>query len=150
MEKLIGAIVVLAAVAFSSLSWSEEITYRKNIKPVFDLRCIGCHGAESPEYPEFKENQKKYVNMFKGPRMDTYTYMIFFVGWPDTGALMRRLDDGENMKDKKPGNMHQYLGETEEERQKNFKLFKDWVGIWILKRLHEVTKEELNAIKVRY
>jgi len=26
--------------------------------------------------------------------MDSYERLIAFVGWPDTGALMRRLDDG--------------------------------------------------------
>jgi hypothetical protein len=38
------------------------------------------------------------------------------------------LDDGKNTKDGKPGNMYQYLGATEDERQKNLKLFKKWVG----------------------
>ncbi|MGC8872694.1 MAG: hypothetical protein ACP5QC_07490 [Caldimicrobium sp.] len=50
----------------------------------------------------------------------------------------------------KPGNMYQYLGTSEEERQKNLKLFKEWVGNWILKRWTEITKEEMNSIKVRY
>jgi len=42
--------------------------------------------------------------------------------------------------------MYKFLGGTEEEREKNLKLFKDWVGIWVLKRWPEITKEELNAI----
>ena len=37
--------------------------------------------------------------------MDTYADLIFFVGWPDTGALMRRLDDGKTAADGKPGNV---------------------------------------------
>ena len=151
MKRLSLTMVGMAAVlALSSYAWSEEITYRKHIKPLFNAKCTGCHGADSPEHPEFKEDQKKYEEMSKGPRMDTYTYMIFFVGWPDTGALMRRLDDGKNTKDGKPGNMYQYLGATEEERQKNLSLFKGWVGNWTLKRWSEVTKEELNGIKVKY
>ncbi len=150
MEKMLLIVVIITVLSFSSLSWSDEITYEKHIKPIFDTKCIGCHGTGSPEYPEFKENQKKYQEMFKGPRMDTYTYMIFFVGWPDTGALMRRLDDGKNTKDGKPGNMYQYLGATEEERQKNIDLFKGWIGNWILKRWSDATKEELNGIKVKY
>lgn len=42
----------------------------------------------------------------------------------NTGAMMRRLDDGKGAKDGKPGNMYQHLGGTEEERQKNLALFK--------------------------
>ncbi|MBI5905326.1 MAG: hypothetical protein HZB86_07205 [Deltaproteobacteria bacterium] len=49
-----------------------------------------------------------------------------------------------------PGNMYRNLGVTEEERQKNLKLFKAWVGNWVLKRWPEVTKEELHGIKVMY
>jgi hypothetical protein len=111
---------------------------------------LGCHGPGAPEYPEFKENQKKYEGMMKGPKMDSYAHLIFFIGWPDTGALMRKLDDGKNTKDGKPGNMYQYLGATEEERQKNLKLFKEWVGTWTLKRWREINKEELDGIKVKY
>ncbi|MBT9537978.1 MAG: hypothetical protein IVZ94_07575 [Nitrospirae bacterium] len=63
---------------------------------------------------------------------------------------MRRLDDGKNTKDGKPGNMYQYLGSTEEERQQNLKLFKDWVGNWTLKKRKDITKEEMEGIKVKY
>jgi hypothetical protein len=82
--------------------------------------------------------------------MDTYSHLIFYTAWRDTGALMRRLDAGTNTKDGKPGNMYQYLGDTEEERQKNLKLFKEWVGYWTLKRWPEITKEELSKIRVKY
>jgi hypothetical protein len=85
-----------------------------------------------------------------GMRMDTYSHLIFYTAWPDTGSLMRRLDDGRNTKDSKPGNMYKYLGSTEEERQKNLQLFKAWVGNWTLKRWPEITKEELDGIKVKY
>jgi hypothetical protein len=150
MNRIASAIVVMISLIHSSISWSEEITYRMHIKPLFDGKCIGCHGAGSPEYPEFKEDQKKFADTSKGPKMDSYAHLIFFVGWPDTGALMRRLDDGKNTKDGKPGNMYQHLGATEEERQKTHKLFKEWVANWTLKRWPEVSKEELNRIKVRY
>jgi hypothetical protein len=63
---------------------------------------------------------------------------------------MRRLNDGKNRKDGKPGNMYVFLGDTEEERQRNLELFKKWVGYWTLKRWHEITKEELDQIKVPY
>ena len=150
MKRMLLVIIIMISLIFPSVSWSEDVTYRKHIRPLFDAKCIGCHGAESPEYPEFKDNQKKYQEMFKGPRMDTYENLMIFVNGKDTGALMRRLDDGKNTKDGKPGNMYQYLGSTEEERQKNFKLFKGWVGNWTLKRWREISKEELDAIKVRY
>jgi len=150
MRRTFLFVVIMTLLSFSSLSWSDEITYRKHIKPIFDTRCTGCHGAGSPEHPEFKEDQKKFEQMMKGPKMDTYAHMIFFVGWPDTGAVMRRLDDGKNTKDGKAGNMYQYLGATEEERQKNLNLFKEWIGNWTLKRWNEISKEELGGIKVKY
>ncbi len=72
--------------------------------------------------------------------------------------MMRRLDDGQSTADKKPGNMYQHLGEDEEERQKNLKLFKAWIGedAWNLKRWNArgdvpaITKDELNKLKVKY
>lgn len=77
-------------------------------------------------------------------------HLIGFIGWPDTGAVMRRLDDGKNTKDGKPGNMYQYLGSTEEERQQNLRLFRDWIGNWTLKKWKDITKEEMDGIKAKY
>ena len=93
-----------------------------------------------------------------GPRMDTYADLIFYVGWPDTGALMRRLDDGKTAADGKPGNMYQYLGNTNEERQKNLNLYKEWIGTEAWKhnrweargKVPAITKEEMDKIKVKY
>lgn len=82
--------------------------------------------------------------------MDSYTHLVFFVAWPDTGAIMRRLDDGQNTKDGKPGNMYKYLGDTEQERQKHLAIFKSWIGSWTLKRWFEVTKEEIDAMRLSY
>ena len=90
--------------------------------------------------------------------MDTYADLVAFVVWPDTGAIMRRLDDGKSTSDGKPGNMHQNLGATEEERQKNLNLFKEWVGkdAWKLNRweargkVPAITKEDMDNIKVKY
>jgi len=70
---------------------------------------------------------------------------------------MRRLDDGKNAGGK-PGNMYQFLGATEEERQKNLGLFKAWVGpdAWVLNRFKArgdvpaITKEQLEKIQVKY
>ncbi len=129
-----------------------DVTYRKDIHPLWIQTCSVCHGTGSPYLGDFKEDRKKYEAMNKGPRMDSYADLLFFVGWPDTGALMRRLDDGKNTKDGKPGNMYVNLGATEKERQKNLKLFKDWVGegAWILKKPEAVTKDELLRIKAEY
>jgi hypothetical protein len=65
----------------------------------------------------------------------------------DAGALMRRLDDGKNTKDGKPGNMYTYLGSTDAQRSANLETFKKWVGSWSLKRRKELGTEELDAIK---
>jgi len=63
---------------------------------------------------------------------------------------MRRLNAGGGTQEGKPGNMYRYLGETEEERQRNLGLFKGWVGNWTLKRWKEISKEDLDGIKVNY
>jgi hypothetical protein len=82
--------------------------------------------------------------------MDTYANLVAFVGWPDTGALMRRLDDGRNTKDGKPGNMYERLGADEAERQHNLALFKAWVGEggWFLGKLKDLEVTTLRKMKV--
>jgi hypothetical protein len=82
--------------------------------------------------------------------MDTYSHLIGYIGWPDSGAIMRRLDDGTSRDDKKPGNMYQYLGDNEAERQANLALFKAWVGNWSVKKFDALSKEDLAGIKVAY
>ena len=129
---------------------AEEVKYTTHIKQIVDAKCIGCHGSDSPEYPAFKADKKKFEEVSKGPRMDSHTYLIYYIGWPDNGAMMRRLDDGKSTKEGKAGNMYQYLGSTDEERQKNLALFKEWVGNWNLKRWADVTKEDMNGLKVKY
>jgi hypothetical protein len=149
--------VCLAGASAGALA--QDVTYRKNIKPLVDARCVGCHGPASPTLAEFLLDQKKYAATMKGPRIDTYADLLALIGWPDTGAIMRRLDDGKSEHaGGKPGNMYQYLGSTEEERQKNLGLFKAWVGndAWVLNRFKDrgkvpgVTKEQLAKIKVKY
>ncbi len=129
---------------------AEDVRYTTHIKQIFDQKCAGCHGTDAPEYGDFEKDKKKFAQMSKGPKMDSYAHLIQFTGWPDTGAIMRRLDDGKNSKENKPGNMYQYLGADGEERQKNLKLFRDWVGNWTLKRFPELTKDDLAGIKVKY
>ena len=79
--------------------------------------------------------------------MDSYENLIVFVKGGDAGALMRRLDDGKNKTDGKPGNMYLWLGKTEPERAENLSIIKKWVGEWTLKRKEEMTEEETKAIK---
>jgi hypothetical protein len=156
MQKKIIAATLLV---FSSAQvLADDVTYRKDIRPLWQAKCAACHDAGSPYLGEFLENQDKYKKIMKGPRMDTYADLIFFIGWPDTGAIMRRLDDGKNTKDGKPGNMYQYLGSTDEERKRNHNLFKEWVGenAWTHKRWDKkgdmpgVSKEELLLMKLKY
>ncbi|MHB1052724.1 MAG: cytochrome C [Thiobacillus sp.] len=151
-------IPLLASLLMTVTAMATDVTYRKDIRPLWDARCSACHGAASPYLGDFLENQSTFIKQMQGPRMDTYADLIFFVGWPDAGAIMRRLDDGKNSKDGKPGNMYQFLGATDEERQASFKVFKAWVGedAWNHKRwdakgdMPGVTKEELSKIKVKY
>lgn len=145
------ALVAVSVILAASSVPAEEITYTRHIKPILVERCEPCHGKDSaPDYYAFKAEKEKWLPAGQGMRLDTYPHLIFFTAWPDTGSLMRRLDDGKGRGDGKPGNMYRNLGATEEERQKNLKLFKEWVGNWVLKRWPEVSKEELHGIKVRY
>lgn len=146
------AILALACLTLSFSVMAEDVTYRKDIRPLWDKRCEECHGAKSPYLGEFEENKEKHKEADEGPRMDTYADLLFFAAWPDTGALMRRLDDGKNTKDGKPGNMYKKLGKTDEERQKNLSLFKAWIGEegWTMKKKGDISKEELLKIKAKY
>lgn len=115
------------------------------------MQCQMCHGADSaPEYQEFKKEKTAWFAKGHAMRMDNHSHLVSFVGWPDTGALMRRLDDGKGSKDGKPGNMYKHLGATEEERQQNLGQFKTRVGNWSLKRWPETTREDINGIRVTY
>lgn len=147
-----------ALLAASATSFAADVTYRKDIQPLWIQQCSECHGAKSPYLGEFEEKKKAFEDQGQGPRMDTYADLIFYVGWPDTGALMRRLDDGKGAADGKPGNMYRYLGGTAEERQKNLNLFKEWVGTdawkhnrWQARgKVPAITKEEMDRMKVKY
>ncbi|MCC6473613.1 MAG: cytochrome C [Burkholderiales bacterium] len=152
------ALALLLVTGVSAPSWAQDITYRKHIRPLWTQKCAACHGVDAPYLGEFMENQKKFEAALKGPRMDSYADLIAFIGWPDTGAIMRRLDDGKNTAERKPGNMYQYLGATDTERQKNLALFKEWVGkdAWKLNRweargkVPAITKADLDRIQVKY
>jgi hypothetical protein len=149
MKKLI---IGLGTVAFV---WSvqveaAQVTWQKDIKPIFDKQCAGCHGSNSPDFEEFNRDKKKWTDKSTGMRMDSYGALISFVGWPESGAIMRRLDDGSSKPDKKAGNMYENLGDNPAERKANLEKFKVWVGNWNLKRWKDVTKDELNTLIIKY
>lgn len=148
MKNLAATLVVLFLTV--SAASAAEVTWSQQIKPLVDANCASCHGADAPEYPAFKKEKAAWLAKGLGPRMDTYSHLIYYTGWPDTGALMRRLDDGANTKDGKPGNMYQHLGDSDAERQTNLALFKAWVGNWTHKRFDALTKDDLSGIKIPY
>ncbi len=142
---------LMVMIVLSAAANAEDVRYTTHIQKIFEQKCSGCHGQHAaPEYDAFKAEKAQWLGKGQGMRMDTYSHLIFYTAWPDTGSLMRRLDDGKKAKEGKPGNMYQHLGSTEEERQTNLNIFKAWVGNWTLKRWNEITKEEMNGIKVKY
>jgi cytochrome c553 len=144
MKKCL-ALITLWMLLVPSLSMAQ-VTYQKNIRSIMEARCSMCHGSQAPLIDDFKKDKDKYVRQNKGPRMDSYSLLIEFVKGKDAGAIMRRLDDGKSKDDKKPGNMYIFLGKDEEERQKNLKVFKEWVGSWNLKRKADLTPEETKKV----
>lgn len=149
MKILITGLTVMAFV-WAVQAQAAEVTWQKEIKPLFDKNCLACHGKDSPEHDEFARDKKGWSEKGIGMRMDTYSHLTAYVGWPYTGALIRRLDDGTSRTDEKPGNMYEHLGATEVERKANLAIFKAWVGSWNVKRWSDITKDELSAIKAKY
>lgn len=154
MLKAKVALLLFAGVAASAMA--QDLTWRKDVGPLIAARCGACHGANTPEYNDWMllgDDKRKTV----APRMDTYPHFMTYVVWPGTGAIMRRLDDGK-ASGGKPGNMHQYLGATDEERARNLKTIKDWLGdgAWNLNRwsargdVPGITKEQIEKVKAKY
>lgn len=125
---------------------APQVTYENTIRQLVDKRCSECHGSDAPSMAEFKKDQEGYKAKKLGPRADTYENLMVMVNGSDTGAIMRRLDDGANGKDGKPGNMHKYLGGDDAQRAANLALFKSWVGSWNLKRAKDMSEEEKKAV----
>jgi hypothetical protein len=117
------------------------------VKKIISERCLACHGGDAPTMEAFKKDEAGFKKAMKGPKADTYANLMIMVNGSDTGALMRRLDDGKNTKEGKPGNMYEYLGGTEVEKAANLAVIKDWVGGWTLKRKKDISADELKAIK---
>lgn len=146
MSRMILAVFVILAVSVPVFA-AETVTYEKDIKGMIAKQCFSCHGSDAPTMEEFKKDEEGYKKKMKGPRYDTYANLLVVVKGSDAGALMRRLDDGKNTKDGKPGNMYTYLGSTDAQRSANLETFKKWVGSWSLKRRKELGTVELDAIK---
>lgn len=139
-------ILTLALPAFPVSAQDKKVTYENTIKGLVEKKCGDCHGPKSPSMEEFDKNKQAFKDKDLGPRYDTYEHLLVVVNGSDLGALMRRLDDGKNTKDGKPGNMHKHLGETDADRAATLATFKAWVGGWTLKRKNEVSDAERAAI----
>lgn len=146
---------LLFVVACSTQLFAQDLTWRNDVKPIVDARCVVCHGSDAPEFNEWMllgDDKRKSV----APRMDSYPTFMSYVVWPATGAMMRRLDDGTAAG--KPGNMYAYLGDNDQERANNLQTIKAWLGdgAWNLNRWNQrkdvpgVTKAQLEAIKAKY
>ena len=148
----------LAAAFACQGAGAAEVTYTKDIAPILREMCSECHGVGSPDLQTFLRNEKKYADDRTGPRLSTYAEVVGVIVWPETGALMRRLDDGKATADGKPGSMYRRLGLNEAERQKNLALFKAWIGEggWNLNRwtaqgaVPAITKEQLDRFRLAY
>ena len=152
------ALALVALIAAAAPADAQDLTWRKDIQPVMQAHCSACHGANAPVYEDWNLDRDKWTKQSVGPRMDTYATFMRHVVWPATGSVMRRLDDGKGAPGGKPGNMHEFLGGTNEERAKNLQTFKAWLGdgAWNLNRWETrgnvpgITKEQLDKIKGKY
>ncbi len=148
----------LACAPLATLTQAADVTYRSDIRPLIKAQCVECHGDESPTLADFLQEQERFKKEKLGPRFSSYGELIQLIGWPDSGAFMRRLDDGANSPTKKPGNMYKYLGETDAIRASNLNLVKAWVGEggWNLNRWEmvgdaaAVSKEQMDKLKLKY
>ena len=153
MTKRIALTLMLVVLAVPAVA--QERTWRSDVKPLFDAKCIQCHEATAPEYNDWELLNEK-VKDETPPRLDTYPQFMSYVVWPATGAMMRRLDDGKTSG--KAGNMYQYLGDSDEERGKNLQIIKEWLGegAWNMNRWRArnevpgISKEQLEKIKAKY
>ena len=143
---LVPALLFALAACQAPPAAPERVTYENTIRALVTKKCGDCHGPKSPTMEEFDKAKQAYKDKDLGPRYDGYEHLSVVVNGADLGALMRRLDDGTNTKDGKPGNMNKHLGEDVAERAATLALFKRWVGGWTLKRKAEVSDAERAAI----
>ncbi|MFZ3082421.1 cytochrome C [Rhodoferax ferrireducens] len=153
--KVLG---ILACATMALPALAADVTYRADVQPILKAQCDECHGAEAPTLKEFDLAKEKYTKEKSGPRLSTYETLLQLIAYPDSGAFMRRLDDGSGNADKKPGNMYKHLGETDEQRAANLKVLKAWVGEggwnpnrWMARGdVPAITKEQLDKLKLKY
>lgn len=149
------------AVALAMPVLAAEPTYRADVAPILKAQCARCHSADvgAPTLEEFELDKEKYVKAQLGPRVDTYENLMMLISYPDSGAFMRRLDDGTSkFAGGKPGNMYMNLGLDDAQRAKNLAVLKAWVGegAWNLNRwkargdVPAITKVEMDKLKLKY
>ena len=150
-----------ACAAFALPAIAADVSYRNDVAPLLQAQCADCHfaAAGAPTLQEFDLTKEKYTKDKTGPRLDTYENLLILIAYPDSGAFMRRLDDGSSpYAGGKPGNMYKHLGETDAERAKNLATLKAWVGEggWNLNRwkargeVPGVTKEQIDKLILKY
>jgi hypothetical protein len=148
-----------AAIALPAMA--ADVSYRADVAPLLKAQCAECHfaAAGAPTLQEFDLAKEKFTKDKTGPRLDTYETLVALIAYPDSGAFMRRLDDGTSQyAGGKPGNMYKYLGETDAERAKNLATLKAWLGQggWNLNRwkargdVPAVTKEQVDKLVLKY
>ena len=150
---------VCAAIALPAIA--ADVTYRADVAPILKAQCAECHSAAAgaPTLKEFDLASEKYTKDKSGPRLDSYENLLVLIAYPDSGAFMRRLDDGSSPHaGGKPGNMYKHLGETDAERAKNLATLKAWLGEggWNLNRwkargdVPAITKEQIDKLVLKY
>jgi hypothetical protein len=150
-----------ACAAFVLPAMAADVSYRADVAPLLKAQCAECHfaAAGAPTLQEFDLAKEKFTKDKTGPRLDTYETLVALIAYPDSGAFMRRLDDGTSQyAGGKPGNMYKYLGETDAERAKNLATLKAWLGQggWNLNRwkargdVPAVTKEQVDKLVLKY
>ncbi len=142
----ITALTALVVGCSSTPASAASVSYENTIRQLIDKRCSECHGGDAPSMQEFKKDEAGYKAEKLGPRMDSYENLMVMVNGSDAGAIMRRLDDGANTRDGKPGNMYRRLGSDDAQRAANLALFKQWIGGWSLKRAKDISEAERKAV----
>ena len=89
--RMLTIFVGLFAIAASASA--QDVTWRKDVQPIIAAKCAGCHGPNQPGFADWNVQRVKDKNL--APQLVTYAYLMNHVVWPETGAVMRRLDDGK-------------------------------------------------------
>jgi len=150
------AVIFVSFAGIITSASAQELTWRKDIEPIITAKCGACHSAKQPGFADWNVQRVSDKNL--APQLVTYAYFMNHVVWPETGAIMRRLDDAKATPGGKPGNMYAFLGSSDAERAKNLQTIKAWLGegAWNLNRWQKrgdtpaISKEQLDKIKATY